>query len=352
MNKLGLVACLLSLWNPLPTVHASWVPLGSPIFTCSLSSRRTRHGPLFARAKKNKYAKFSKADKLAKDPLEAMIDESEAKIKNLEFEKKRKRNQVVPTVDENETRERDKILFPDVRSIDPYDPATYGYTELGTILGPHGVLGQLKVAGVTDFPERLCNAGVRHLKYPNRRSPRSINLLSGKKVANEQYIITLEGIGDREGAAKLRGATLYARQEERPNAIEDDEYLVRELVGLEVFLDDDSLESDTNNEDDTDEDAASRRYVGKVAAIVLAEEMCAIPELGQDLLEITLPRGPGATPSADDELVLVPFVPQIVTGVDMEDGAVYIDPPIGLLDLTYVREEKLRIRGFLPPGRS
>jgi len=254
-------------------------------------------------------------------------------------------------VDETEKRERDKILFPDTRTIDPYDPTTYGYSELGTIVGPHGVQGQLKVSGVTDFPARLCNAGVRHIKYPNRRSPRRIQLLGGKKILNENYIITLEGVGDRDAAARMRGATLYAREEDRPDEIDDDEYLVNELVGLEVFLEEDTDES-TEVNDKTEEDGGSRRFVGKVIAIVLAEEMCAVPELGQDLLEISLPRGVGATPSANDVLVLVPLVPQIVSRVDIKDGAIYINPPPGLLDLTYVREEKFRIKGFLPPGRS
>ena len=54
--------------------------------------------------------------------------------------------------------------------------------------------------------------------------------------------------------------------------------------------------------------------------------------------------------SLKDELVLIPFVPQIVPRVSIRDRAIFIDPPSGLLDLTYVREEKVRIKGFLPPA--
>jgi len=63
-----------------------------------------------------------------------------------------------------------------------------------------------------------------------------------------------------------------------------------------------------------------------------------------------LPRGIGGTPSWRDERVLVPLVPQIVPRVNVKQGELYLDPPVGLLDLTYVREEKTRIKGFLPSG--
>ena len=96
-------------------------------------------------------------------------------------------------------------------------------------------------------------------------------------------------------------------------------------------------------------------FVGTIGGILLGEDMCsAASGLGQDTLEIILPRGRGGTtaPSWRDEMVLIPFVPQIVPRVDLAGGAVYITPPAGLLDLTYVKEERVRIKGFLPPARD
>ena len=299
------------------------------------------------RKKKNKYAKFSKTDKLAKDPLEAMIAESEAKVLELEIETRQKRNNAIPNSSNDEPRTRNQILFPDTKSIDPYDPTTYGYTELGTIIGAHGVHGELKISAVTEFSERLCRPGLRHIKAPNRRSPRQIFLLEGRLRLDDEYLIKLEGIGDRDAANKLRGFVMYAREEERPEDLGQDEYLVSDLVGLEVFLEE--------NYDDNNNDGVNLggRFVGTVGGIVLAEDLCAgVPSLGQDMLEIVLPRGPGRTGSWKDEMVLIPFVPQIVPRVDLRSGAIYITPPVGLLDLTYVREEKVRIKGFLPPAED
>ena len=299
------------------------------------------------RKKKNKYAKFSKADKLAKDPLEAMIEESEAKVLELEIETKKKRNKPVPEnpSQSSEPRDRNRILFPDTRTIDPYDPTTYGYTELGTIIGAHGVHGLLKIAAVTEFSERLCEPGLRHIKAQNRRSPRRIQLLEGRHRLGDEYLIKLEGIGDRDAANKLRGFVLYARQEERPADIQQDEYLVNDLVGLDVFL-----EKDYEHSEKGDNDDLGGRFVGTVGGVVLAEDMCAVPGLGQDMLEVILPRGHGQTSSWRDEMVLIPLVPQIVPRVELRERAIHITPPNGLLDLKYIREEKVRIKGFLPPA--
>ena len=85
---------------------------------------------------------------------------------------------------------------------------------------------------------------------------------------------------------------------------------------------------------------------------MLAKDMCAIPGLGQDMLGVILPYEPGRTASWRDELFLIPLVPQIVARVDLNDRAIHMTPLNGPLDLTYVREEKVRIKGFLPHGRN
>ena len=317
---------------------------------------------LNARKKKNKYANFSKADKLQQDPFEALIVESEKKNKDISREIAKKKNKKEVFDEETleamklEKRDRNKRFFPDNKTIDPYDPTTYGYTELGTILGPHGVYGLLKIAVVTDFPERLCKPGIRHLKAPNRRSPREIRLVEGRQRMKSEYLIKLEGISDRNEASKLRGSVLYARQEERPDDMGEDEYLVTDLVGIDVHLvtgygEDDEEDSDAE-ESEVNGGGVSGKFVGTVRGVVLAEDMCSIPGLGQDLLEIVIPKNPNGTPSWKDEMVLIPMVPDIVPTVDIERKLIYIDPPAGLLDLTYVKEENVRIKGFLPEKSS
>ena len=42
-------------------------------------------------------------------------------------------------------RERGVMLFPDEAEIDPYNPQTFGYMQIGFIRGAHGVRGELKL---------------------------------------------------------------------------------------------------------------------------------------------------------------------------------------------------------------
>ena len=67
-------------------------------------------------------------------------------------------------------RERNVWLYPDAASVDQRDPTTFGFVEIGRVLGAHGVRGELKVATESDFAlERLCKPGPRWLRRPRRR---------------------------------------------------------------------------------------------------------------------------------------------------------------------------------------
>ena len=291
--------------------------------------------------KKNKYAKFSKADKVEKDPFETLLKESEEKMEQLKSEKEQRRTQQVAVSPQEEESTR-RLEFPNNKDIDPYDPTTFGYIEIGTIQGPHGVHGWAKVQGSTDYPERLTTSGMLlHMKPFRKRAPRRVTLAAGKMTGTDSFLIQLQGIYDRTEAQKLKGATLYyATQQD--TCVKEDDILISDLVGLDVY---------TQNGD---------ILVGSVDGVVLAEEMCAIPGLGQDMLEVSKKReeeidnmktnGQRRPPPKD--LVLIPLVPEIVPKIDLVEKKIIIVPPEGLLDLTYIREEKVQIKGLLPPAKD
>ena len=300
------------------------------------------------------------------DPFEMLLKESERKNRELidqqqrSWEERQKKLRPQP-----EIKPLPKLEFPDTQTIDPYDPQTFGYVKLGSVLGAHGVHGWLKVRAsvgaaaaasssstITSWQSRLCSPGVRHIKAPNKRAPRRIILLQGRHRQADEYLVQLDDVHDRDSAQKLRGATLYIREEQQREedaentkssntATEDqEEYFVQDLVGLDVFL--------AGGEGRNDNDNETKHFVGTVRGVVFADEFCSVPGLGHDYLELLLPRGVGGTASWKDELVLVPLVRQIVPHVDIPNGEIYLDPPTGLLDLTYIRQEKTRIKGFLP----
>ena len=115
--------------------------------------------------------------------------------------------------------------------------------------------------------------------------------------------------------------------------------MVTELVGVNVFV--------VTEEEDKDSMMELPIPIGTVAGVVLGSDISSVQGLGQDLLEVALLRnhGNGEQPQQQQQqLVLIPFVPQIVPFVDVKSNRIVIDPPAGLLDLTYVREEKRTIK--------
>lgn len=208
-----------------------------------------------------------------------------------------------------------------------------------------------------------------HVKAAGKRAPRPWEMLQGKHCHGDEYLIQLAGIRTRDQAQTMRGASLYLRQEQQridPNDNENDnnnnnnssntkapdEYLVADLVGLNVFLYQQPQPNDAESaKDNNDNDTPSEQYVGIVGGVAFAEDFCSIPGLGHDYIEVILPRGVGGVRTFwRDEMVLIPLVPQLVPIVNVDAGVIYIDPPSGLLDLSYVREDKTRIKGLLPPA--
>ena len=299
--------------------------------------------PPTRKEKKNKYAKFSKVEtsESAIDPLEALIRESEEKLfkLQLEMEAAKKGHQQIKPI----TPDADKRLnFPNNKDIDPYDPTTFGFVEIGTVMGAHGVHGWNKVQGCTDFPERLTTPGmVLHLKPFRKRAPRMVLLANGKLTGPDSFLVQLQDVSDRRHAEKLKGGTLYYSTQQ-DHVKKDNDLLLSDLVGLQVML----LNEDTEE---------GREFVvGMVGGIVLADELCSVPGLGQDMLEVIVEsrKAEPVKPGTPHELVLIPMVPEIVPKVDLKARRIWIDPPAGLLDLTYIRESTTRIKGLLPPAKD
>lgn len=335
------------------------------------------------RVKKNKYAQFSKAEEVRQSLRFSNIDEDTAPS--------------VVTADaaaEPAARNRSLWTYPDAALVDQRDPSTFGFTEIGVVLGAHGTRGELKVLSDSDFArERLCEPGLTWLRRPRRRAPREMSLVHGRKgPGSNNWLVTLADVATREQAAALKGARFFVRRELRP-ALADDEMMLWELEGLSVAraeraadgVDAGSTDTDTaDGADDGTEGVSWRRgeHVGVIIGVIPREELTGNPQLGNDLLEIALGRtGSGGDgggggiergadggetdgvdanngndadadeeyDDADVDTVLVPFVPQIVVDVNLNEGLILLDPPEGLLDILQPRrQERVVIRGLIP----
>jgi len=290
--------------------------------------------------KRNKYSQFSKGDEgseaasldlgaaIRKADLEAerqKIDRAEPSrgttVPTLAASPKLKRVRKPGTVVPKQQQQEGDIY----KSIIPSDPYTFGYVQIGRCMGPHGVHGELKLQLETDFADtRLSPGSILHLKRPNRLTPRPVRVELGRRQAGNTYLVKLEGVNTRITALAFKDFVVFAKREDRP-ALDESEYLVRDLVGLDVHVQGGVL-------------------VGCIEGVVLPEDLCessAAARLMHGMIEVRK-RFTG-------ELCLLPLVPQIVTHVDLVKRVVVVDPPAGLLDLVYVEKQKtVALRGFLP----
>jgi 16S rRNA processing protein RimM len=197
--------------------------------------------------------------------------------------------------------------------------------EIGTIVAPQGLKGEVRVQSNSDFPERFEQPGERWLQCQNQINPQAIELLRGYQIPGKNlYVLKLKGIENRQQAESLRGCQLMVKKSDRPS-LRKDEYHVQDLINLQVF-------NQLNGEN-----------IGVIINVFTA---------GNDLLEVKLHKQPEIKEERKIDLekitriskrkkfkpkkrkeitVLIPFVKEIVPIVNLEKGIIEINPPPGLL---------------------
>jgi len=170
---------------------------------------------------------------------------------------------------------------------------------VGLITSCHGINGQVKVKSLSDFEERFIIPGMRWLQKENE-PPTKIELLSGfKQPGKATFIVKLQGIDTRNHAEKLKKCKILVKTDKLPK-LKEHEFHLLELINLEV----------KTSEND------KLKIIGKV--INLENEQ-------NNLLVIELFK--------NQKKVLIPFVKEIVTLVDIKNNFLIINPPNGLLEL-------------------
>ena len=173
------------------------------------------------------------------------------------------------------------------------------WLTVGLITSCHGINGQVKVKSLSDFEERFLKSGMRWLQKENE-SPSKIELISGfKQPGKETFIVKFQGINTRNHADQLKKFKILVKADTLPK-LKKEEFHLLELINLEVK----TLEND------------ELKIIGKV--INLENEK-------NNLLIIELLK--------NQKKVLVPFVKEIVTKVDIKNNFLVINPPGGLLEL-------------------
>jgi 16S rRNA processing protein RimM len=169
--------------------------------------------------------------------------------------------------------------------------------EVGRLVAPQGLNGELRVLPFSDFPERFTTPGPRWLRS-RQGELRAVRLLAGRRLPGKSlYVLRLAEVSSRTAAEALVGQELMASAADRP-PLEPGEFHLLDLEGLEVRL------------------MADGRVIGTVKDLIHG---------GNDLLEVEL--------QGETRRVLIPFVEAIVPEVRPEEGWLGLTPPPGLLEL-------------------
>ena len=158
--------------------------------------------------------------------------------------------------------------------------------KIGKIVSPHGIKGQIKVY---NYSRRDRFEDISEITIDKE----TFNIESITSVKN-MVILKVHGIDDRNSAEALRGKDVFM-DEKYLDELKEDEYLIRDLIGLDVFRDESSS-------------------IGKVIDVL---------QYGpSDTYEIKMNNG---------KMAYIPAVKEFIKDVDLEKG-ITIETIPGLID--------------------
>ncbi|QGV78263.1 ribosome maturation factor RimM [Streptomyces ficellus] len=157
----------------------------------------------------------------------------------------------------------------------------------------HGIKGEVTVEVRTDEPELRLAPGAVLATDPASTGPLTIET---GRVHSGRLLLRFEGVRDRNAAEALRNTLLIADVDPDELPEEPDEYYDHQLMDLDVVL-------------------ADGTVIGRIT------EISHLPS--QDLFVVERPDGTE---------VMIPFVEEIVTEIDLGEQKAVITPPPGLID--------------------
>ena len=167
------------------------------------------------------------------------------------------------------------------------------YVSVGKILNFHGIRGEAKVGFTKNQADFFCSLKKVFVKIEN--AYKSLEIKSVRLHKNTA-LVCFEGINSINDLMEYKGAFLYVEEETIRQALDEDEFLIDELVGLEVF----------------DQNGAKKGFVVGVSN-----------NGASDLLSVK---------TNSKSIVLVPFVKAIVTNVCIKDKKIIVENIEGLLE--------------------
>ena len=159
------------------------------------------------------------------------------------------------------------------------------YIELGEIVRPQGIRGEVKLRAASRDASLYSRLDTVYLEENGAYAPRKV--LKGR--ANDGFaVLLLEGVPDRNAAEALRGKTVYVDRAHAPKLGEDENF-VCDLVGLTAF-------------------DRQGREIGRLREVLKPNAVC-------DVYAFDTPRGD----------MMIPALRRVVLAVDIEKGRMLLD---------------------------
>lgn len=135
------------------------------------------------------------------------------------------------------------------------------YLNIGQILAPHGVLGEVKVSVATDFPERFAPRlvvylGPQHLKH----------IVQTVRSHKHWVLLTFKGLSGREAVEGLRGLSVDVPLA-KAVPLAEGQYYEHQIIGLKAWTEE-------------------GRYLGEVTEIIVtgSNDVYVLSNEGKELL--------------------------------------------------------------------
>lgn len=168
------------------------------------------------------------------------------------------------------------------------------YFNVGKIVNTQGLQGEMRVLSVTDFAEeRFKKGNILALFDKKDQFVMDVEIASHRKVKNFD-IIKFKGMYHINDIEKFRDFTLKVREEDLTD-LEDGEFYYHEIIGLEVYEND-----------------------------ILLGTIREILQPGANDVWVVKRKG--------KRDLLLPYIPPVVMGIDIEQGRVDVEIPEGLDD--------------------
>ena len=167
------------------------------------------------------------------------------------------------------------------------------FVSVGKILNFHGIKGEAKVGFTKNQEDFFCSLDKVFVKKDNEYLPL---IIKNSRLHKNIALVQFEGINSIDELLEYKGAFLYVEEETIRENLDEDEFLIDELVSLEVF----------------DQNGEKKGFVVGVSN-----------NGASDLLSVK---------TNSKKIVLIPFVKAIVTDVSIKDKKIIINNIEGLIE--------------------